>query len=163
MLPHPPHPLQKLAIFAITMKDLQLFNAQTDDELSLSFADAGIHAGFPSPAQDYIESGIDLNKELVRHKAATFYGRVVGDSMTDAGIDEGDIIVIDKSLDPADGDLVVCYIDGEFALKFLHIDNDQLLLLPANKAYAPIPVTNPDDFRVWGVVTYTIKKRNHRI
>ena len=79
------------------MKDVDIFKAESGQEANLQFASGGIHAGFPSPAQDYIEDGIDLNKELIRHKASTFYGRVVGDSMTEAGIDEGDIIVIDPS------------------------------------------------------------------
>lgn len=146
-----------------SMKDVDIFKAESGQEANLQFASGGIHAGFPSPAQDYIEDGIDLNKELIRHKASTFYGRVVGDSMTEAGIDEGDIIVIDKSLNAAEGDLVVCYIDGEFALKFLRVENGKLLLCAGNKSYAPIEVTNGDDFRVWGVVTYTIKKRNNRV
>lgn len=145
------------------MKELDIFKAQTDTELNLSFADGGIHAGFPSPAQDYIDGGIDLNKELIRHKASTFYGRVVGDSMAEAGIDEGDIIVIDKSIDAHDGDLVVCYVDGEFAIKFLKVINGQIRLIAGNKAYAPIDIAPGDDFRVWGVVTYTIKKRNKRV
>lgn len=79
----------------------------------------GIHAGFPSPAQDYMSGIIDLNKELVKHPEATFYGRVVGDSMIDAGINEGDVLVIDKSLEPSEGDMCVCFVDGEFALKFV--------------------------------------------
>ncbi|MBO4468745.1 MAG: translesion error-prone DNA polymerase V autoproteolytic subunit [Bacteroidales bacterium] len=79
----------------------------------------GIHAGFPSPAQDYMSGVIDLNKELVKHPEATFYGRVVGDSMIDAGINEGDVLVIDKSVEPSEGDMCVCFVDGEFALKFV--------------------------------------------
>ena len=144
------------------MAEVDIFNIDDDSKLRLQFADGGIHAGFPSPAQDYIESGIDLNKELVRHKASTFYGRVVGDSMTEAGIEEGDIIVIDKSLDARDGDLVVCYLDGEFAIKYLHIDGGDVVLVAGNKAYAPIRLSQSDDFRVWGVVTYIIKKMNTR-
>lgn len=145
------------------MKNIDILSAETDSELSLDFADAGIHAGFPSPAQDYMETGLDLNKALIRHKASTFYGRVVGDSMRDAGIDEGDIIVIDKSLVAHNGDLVVCYVDGEFAIKYLKMEDGKLMLYPANNKYAPIEVTNAEGFRVWGVVTYTIKKRNSRI
>lgn len=145
------------------MKSLDILTAETESELDLDFADAGIHAGFPSPAQDYMETGLDLNKALIRHKASTFYGRVVGDSMRDAGIDEGDIIVIDKSLEASNGDLVVCFVDGEFAIKFLRMENGKLLLCPANDKYAPIEVTNAEGFRVWGVVTYTIKKRNSRV
>lgn len=145
------------------MKELDIFLADTESELQLSYADGGIHAGFPSPAQDYIESGIDLNRELVRHKASTFYGRVVGNSMVDAGIDEGDILVIDKSLEAQDGDLVVCYVEGEFAIKFLSVENGKVLLKPANPDYPTLEVKSCDDFRVWGVVTYTIKKRNRRV
>lgn len=146
------------------MKEIDIYNAESDTELLLNYADGGIHAGFPSPAQDYIESGIDLNRVLVRHKASTFYGRVVGNSMVDAGIDEGDILVIDKSLNAQDGDLVVCYIDGEFAIKFLkRAEDGRMLLCAANPSYAPIEIAQSDDFRIWGVVTYTIKKRNKRI
>jgi len=87
-----------------------------DNQLAPIVGD-GIHAGFPSPAQDYLESFIDLNKELVRHPVSTFFGKVVGDSMIDAGVEEGDILVIDKSLEPSEGDMAVCFIDGEFALK----------------------------------------------
>ena len=81
--------------------------------------ESGVHAGFPSPAQDYINSFIDLNKELVRHPAATFFARVVGDSMVDADVNEGDVLVVDKSIEPREGDMAVCFIDGEFALKFI--------------------------------------------
>ncbi len=127
-----------------------------------------VHAGFPSPAQDYMNPCIDLNAELVRHPVATYYGRVVGDSMIDAGVEEGDILVIDKSLDPSEGDMAVCFVDGEFTLKRISFKDPStgkkpaarngLWLLPANKSYAPIHVTEVNDFTVWGVVTYLIKK-----
>ena len=92
------------------------------DDVKCGMAQSGIHAGFPSPATDYMTQAIDLNKELVRHPAATFYGRVVGDSMIDAGVDEGDILVIDKSLEPQDGDMAVCFVDGEFTLKQVEVE-----------------------------------------
>ena len=130
-------------------------------------AGEGIHAGFPSPAQDYMSPCIDLNKELVRHPAATFYGRVVGDSMVDAGVDEGDILVIDKSIEATEGDMCVCFVDGEFTLKYLSFRDpssgekckggNAIWLVPANPAYPPIKVSDPS-FSVWGVVTYVIKK-----
>ena len=129
-----------------------------------AMADSGIQAGFPSPAQDYMNPCIDLNKELVRHPAATFYGRVVGDSMIDAGVEEGDILVIDKSLEAVDGDMAVCFVDGEFTLKFISTADpetgrkDGLWLVPANPAYKPIKVRDFSDFIVWGIVTYIIKK-----
>ena len=121
-------------------------------------AQDGIHAGFPSPATDYMTQAIDLNRELVRHPAATFYGRVVGDSMIDAGVEEGDILVIDRSLDPRDGDMAVCFIDGEFTLKYLKFREDGMTLVPANDRYPSIEVTGDTDFKMWGVVTYVIKK-----
>ena len=101
---------------------------------------------------------IDLNKELVRHPAATFYGRVSGDSMIDAGVEEGDILVIDKSLEARDGDMAVCFIDGEFALKYIKFREGGLSLLPANDKYPAIEVSEGSDFIMWGVVTYVIKK-----
>lgn len=121
-------------------------------------AQDGIHAGFPSPAADYMTQAIDLNRELVRHPAATFYGRVVGDSMIDAGVEEGDILVIDRSLDPRDGDMAVCFIDGEFTLKYLKFKENGMLLVPANDKYPSIEVDEGTDFKMWGVVTYVIKK-----
>lgn len=121
-------------------------------------AQDGIHAGFPSPATDYMTQAIDLNKELVKHPAATFYGRVVGDSMIDAGVDEGDILVIDRSLTARDGDMAVCFVDGEFTLKYLRMKDNDLILVPANPNYPQIHITEGVEFRMWGVVTYIIKK-----
>ncbi len=121
-------------------------------------AQEGIHAGFPSPATDYMTQAIDLNKELVKHPAATFYGRVVGDSMIDAGVEEGDILVIDRALDPRDGDMAVCFVDGEFTLKHLKFREGGLALVPANEKYPVIEVGEGSDFVMWGVVTYVIKK-----
>jgi DNA polymerase V len=121
-------------------------------------AQSGIHAGFPSPATDYMTQAIDLNKELVRHPAATFYGRVVGDSMIDAGVEEGDILVIDKSLEAREGDMAVCFVDGEFTLKHLHFHEGGLTLRPANSNYPEIEVCEGVEFMMWGVVTYVIKR-----
>lgn len=138
---------------------IEIFKAETDIELALPIADEGIKAGFPSPAQDFMDLAIDLNKELVKHPAATFYGRVKGDSMVDAGIYDGDILIIDKSLDPRDGDMAVCYIDGEFTIKHIKIEKDVIWLIPANEKYQPIKVTEDNDFLIWGIVTYSIKKQ----
>ena len=127
-------------------------------EVLPGMAQSAIHAGFPSPATDYMTQAIDLNRELVKHPAATFYGRVVGDSMIDAGVEEGDILVIDKALDPQDGDMAVCFVDGEFTLKYLKMRDDRLSLVPANDRYPVIEVGEGTDFKMWGVVTYVIKK-----
>ena len=128
-----------------------------EDQLP-GLAQSGIHAGFPSPATDYMTQAIDLNRELVKHPAATFYGRVVGDSMIDAGVEEGDILVIDRALDPKDGDMAVCYVDGEFCIKYISRRQDGIWLLPGNSKYKPIHLAEGNEFLVWGVVTYVIKK-----
>lgn len=139
---------------------LHIYSADTSTLLDLSFVDGGIKAGFPSPAQDYLTECIDLNKELIRRKETTFLARVSGNSLIEAGICDGDIVVIDKSLDAKNGDFVVAFIDGEFTLKEFHHDekNNCAWLIPHNKDFAPIKVTKENDFMVWGVLTYTIKQ-----
>lgn len=143
---------------------LEIYQSNTRSSQELPFADQGIRAGFPSPAQDCMQESIDLNKELVRHPATTFYARVVGDSMTDAGISDGDLLVIDKGLSPQNNDIVVAFIDGEFTLKRIELDktNQCLWLMPANDRYKPIKVTEDNDFIIWGVVTYSIRKQLNR-
>lgn len=143
---------------------LILYSADLSSELELLFADQGIRAGFPSPAQDYMSDSIDLNQELIRHPATTFYARAVGDSMKVCGIDDGDLLVIDKAIDPQEGDIVVAYIDGEFTLKKVKLEPDGscLWLIPANDEYPPIKVTDENDFIIWGVLTYNIKRQLHR-
>ncbi|MDE6197874.1 MAG: translesion error-prone DNA polymerase V autoproteolytic subunit [Muribaculaceae bacterium] len=136
---------------------LELFRPDTSSSVELPYADGGIQAGFPSPAQDYINEYIDLNREIVRHPASTFYGRVSGDSMIDEGIEEGDILVIDRSLEPDDGDLAVCCLDGEFTLKRIKLSAGTVWLIPSNETFDPILVTPDHRFEVWGVVTHTIK------
>lgn len=138
-------------------KHIDFYSALTAVELELPFVANGISAGFPSPADDFIDTGIDLNKELIRHPSATFYGRVKGDSMKDMGIHNGDILVIDKSLEPADGKVAVCYIDGEFTVKKIKIEHDCCWLIPANKSYSPIQVTQENEFLIWGIVINVIK------
>lgn len=140
-------------------KNLEIYKADTDTQLVLPIADGGIKAGFPSPAQDFMYLSIDLNKELVKHPSSTFYGRVSGDSMIDAGIYDGDILIIDKSLEPKDGDMAVCFIDGEFTIKYIKIEEKVIWLVPANANYKPIKVTEDNDFLIWGIVTYSIKKQ----
>lgn len=143
-------------------KLIEIHKIDISTTLPLKFADEGIRAGFPSPAQDYLEQAIDLNKELIRHPASTFYGRVVGDSMRDEGIEEGDILVIDKSLELMDGDLAVCCLDGDFTLKRVKIEKDVIWLVPSNPDYQPIMVTKYDEFTTWGIVTYTIKEEQKK-
>lgn len=147
-----------------TQINLEIFKADTTTLLPLPYADGGIRAGFPSPAQDYMDQVIDLNKELVRNPSTTFYGRVCGDSMKDAGLDEGDILVIDKSRELEDGEMAVCYIDGEFTVKYVEIDTKRKIvwLVPANPDYPNIEVTPDNDFLIWGIVTYVIKDKRKK-
>ena len=137
---------------------LEVSSAASTSSQPLPMAEGGISAGFPSPAEDFMEAALDLNRELVHNPASTFYARVRGVSMVDDGIDDGDLLVIDKSVEPYDGCLAVCFIDGEFTLKRFEDRGDYGLLVPANKAYRPIRVTADNQFTVWGVVRYIIKK-----
>ncbi|UZJ38898.1 LexA family protein [Prosthecochloris sp.] len=139
-------------------RSIDFYSADVGLELELPFALSEISAGFPSPADDHLELKLDLNKALIRHPSATFYGRVKGDSMIEAGIGEGDILVIDKSLDPKEGDIAVCFLDGEFTVKRIGKQDGGLCLMPANEKFKPILVTGDSDFLVWGVVTYVIHK-----
>jgi len=119
---------------------------------------AVVHAGFPSPAEDFMDVALDLNKELVHNPSSTFFARVKGVSMIDDGIGDGDMLIIDKSVEPYDGCLAVCFVDGEFTLKRYRNMGDYALLIPANKDYKPIRVDADNQFAVWGVVKYLIKK-----
>ena len=118
----------------------------------------GISAGFPSPADDFKEVRISLDKELVKNKEATFYAKVSGESMVGAGLDDGDLLVIDRSLDPESGKIAVCFIDGEFTVKRIKKVGDRLYLMPENKKYKRIEIKEENELIIWGVVEYVIKK-----
>lgn len=142
------------------MSYIKIIDSEFEQACELPFANA-IKAGFPSPAEGYSNDSIDFNRDLIRHPEATFYGRVYGDSMIDAGICDGDIAVIDRSVEPADGDIVVAYVNNEFTIKYLdlsHLQNGYVELRPANESFSPIRISSVDDFKVWGVVVWTIKK-----
>ena len=137
--------------------EIELYQSDITKKIPLPFIEEGIQAGFPSPAQGFINETIDLNDELIDHPAATFYGKVTGDSMSEEGIKHGDIIIIDRSLEPRNKDLAVCCIDGSFTLKRIKIEADKIWLIPSNSQYTPILVTAENRFDIWGVVTYVIK------
>lgn len=142
------------------MKELEIYSSDYSTVIDLPYADGGVRAGFPSPAQDYLDKSLDLNRELIDHPAATFYARVVGLSMIRAGIDEGDILVIDRSLEAQHNDIVVAFVNGEFTMKYLDLsqkNQNRILLRPANDDFPPIEISPYDDFTVWGVVTKVIK------
>lgn len=127
------------------------------EPFSVSTLGEAVPAGFPSPAQDYVDEGIDLNRELIRHPASTFCARVAGDSMRDCGIDDGDLLIIDKALTPKEGSVAVCFVDGEFTLKRISIRADGIWLEPANPHYPALHVTDGSNFQVWGIVSYVVK------
>jgi DNA polymerase V len=115
-----------------------------------------VSAGFPSPAEDYLEGKLDLNKHLIKHPSATFFVKVTGDSMIDVGIHEGDMLIVDRALEPHDGSIVIAVIDGELTVKRLRKKADELLLVAENKNYQPITVHEETSFEIWGVVTNVI-------
>ena len=135
---------------------IELLKGDFAHRLALALAPT-IKAGFPSPADDYLPDSLDL----IKNPEATFYGRVSGDSMIEAGICDSDIAVIDRSLQPVDGDVIVAFVNGEFTIKYLdlkHKEEGYIELRPANANYQPIRIDADDNFRVWGVVVWTIKQ-----
>lgn len=137
---------------------LEFYTISTDTPLALLYIQQGISAGFPSPALDYLDATIDLNRELIKKPSSTFYARVKGVSMKDAGIDDGDLMIIDRSVPPTDGRIAVCFIDGEFTVKRIKMESDCLWLMPENIDYKPIKVTEENQFLIWGTVIYLIKE-----
>lgn len=117
-----------------------------------------ISAGFPSPADDYIETALDLNTYLIRNPPATFMVKVSGDSMTGAGIHDGDILVVDRSEEPSHGKIVVAVLDGELTVKRLLMKDGRILLAPENPRYQTITVAAEQDLHVWGVVSGVVRR-----
>jgi len=125
---------------------------------AVPFVLSRLHAGFPSPADDYAENGLSLDSLVIQHPEATFYIRVSGDSMQDAGISEGNILVVDRAVPALHNAIIVALLDGEFTVKRLHLAGDAITLMPANQRYQPIHITDEMDFQVWGVITYCLRK-----
>jgi DNA polymerase V len=139
-------------------KTLNFYIPKADNGIGQWLAEEGISAGFPSPADDFKEIRISLDKELVKNKEATFYARVDGDSMIGAGLEDGDLLVIDRSLNPENGKIAVCLIDGDFTVKRIKKEKNKLYLMPENKKYKPIELKEENELIIWGVVEYVIKK-----
>ena len=139
-------------------KILNFFVPKADNGIGQWLAQEGISAGFPSPADDFKETRISLDRELVKNKEATFYARVDGDSMIGAGLEDGDLLVIDRSLDPENGKIAICLVDGEFTVKRIKKEKNKLYLMPENKKYKPIELKEENELIIWGVVEYVIKK-----
>lgn len=136
---------------------LDFYTPVFSTELELPYVDVGISAGFPSPADDFIELTIDLNRELIKHKDSTFFAKVKGNSMKNAGIFDGDLLIIDKSLEPQDGKIAICQIDGDFTVKRIKKENGVVWLIAENEDYKPIKVTEENELMIWGIVIHSIK------
>lgn len=134
------------------------FFTPSHGKLEAILINAGISAGFPSPAGDFKQERISLDKELIKNKEATFFARVSGESMVNAGLEDGDLIVIDRSLEPTNNKIAVCFIDGEFTVKRLQVKKNKIWLKPENTNYKAIEVKENNELIIWGIVTNVIKK-----
>lgn len=137
---------------------ITFFHPNREIKKTLHLANEGISAGFPSPADDFKELRISIDQEVVKNEEATFYARVSGQSMQGAGLDDGDLLVIDRSLEPQNNKIAICFIDGEFTVKRLKVEKDCVYLMPENPDYPPIKVTEENELIIWGVVTYVVKQ-----
>ena len=142
----------------VNTKKLTFFKPESNNEIKLPYINHGVSAGFPSPAMDFMESSIDLNQVLVENPTATFYVQVEGNSMIDAGIHDKDLLVVDRSLEPRNNKIAICLLDGEFTVKRIRLENNELFLMPENPNYQPIKITEENQLIIWGIVTYVIKK-----
>ncbi|WP_313806693.1 translesion error-prone DNA polymerase V autoproteolytic subunit [Flavobacterium sp.] len=136
---------------------ISVFQPDESNSSEVPFVSSGIKAGFPSPAADFDGTKISLDAIVVKHKEATFYARASGNSMVNAGIADGDILVIDRSLEPTHNKIAVCFIDGEFTVKRIQIEKDCVYLIPENNDYEPIKVTEDNELLIWGIVTHVLK------
>ena len=140
------------------VKNIEIYFPERSELIKRPIVNEDIAAGFPSPAEDFKEVRISLDKELVKNEDATFYARVRGNSMIGANIEDGDLLVIDRSIESRNDKIAVCMIDGEFTIKRLKVEEKHVFLIPENDTYEPIKVTEENEFIVWGIVTYVIKK-----
>jgi DNA polymerase V len=134
----------------------KIYKIDIDSELEIPLYLSKIKAGFPSPADDYIDKTLDLNKFLIKHPSASFFVRVSGDSMVNAGIINNDIVIVDKSLEPKNNDVVIASIDGELTLKRFSRKGNKYYLVAANENFSPVEINGDREFEIWGVVTYVI-------
>lgn len=141
------------------MDQLEIKLIEDSEFPQIPFFEEHIQAGFPSPAQGLYGDSIDLNRELISNPSSSFCALVTGESMRDADIFPGDYLIIDRSLQPSNGDIAVCFIDGEFTVKRLSLRNGKLFLVPANDEYPEFEVSEDNNFIVWGIVTYVIHKK----
>lgn len=139
------------------IEKLEFFKPNLESDIRIPLIQDVVSAGFPSPAADFLETFIDLNKELCKNPLATFYVKVKGNSMIDAGIHDKDLLIVDRSLEPRNNKIAICFIDGEFTVKRIRLENKNLFLMPENSNYQPIKITEENQLIIWGIVTYVIK------
>lgn len=142
----------------IQSESLTFFSPKTSKSEGAIFFDTGISAGFPSPADDFKETRISLDEELIQNKEATFFAKVSGQSMIGAGLDDNDLLVIDRSIEPTNNKIAVCFLDGEFTVKRLRVEGENVWLKPENPNYPIIKITAENNFVIWGIVTNVIKR-----
>ena len=135
-----------------------IYKADITSSQPLPFFSSAVRAGFPSPADDAIEKKLDLNELMIEHPAATFFVRVEGSSMEGAAIADGDILVVERSLAPTHGKIVIAVLNGELTVKRLKMEGESVFLIAENPKFPEIAITPETDFRVWGVVTYVVHK-----
>ncbi len=140
------------------IKNTDFFSPELNTKTALPFFLSEVAAGFPSPADDYIDKKMDLNEHLINHPAATFFVRAYGDSMRDANIKSGDILIVDRALDAINSSIVIAVYNGELTVKRLKQTGEKLFLMPENEDYPALEVTEETSFEIWGVVTYIIHK-----
>ena len=136
----------------------KIYSSLIKNENKIAFYNSSIPAGFPSPAEDHIDIPLDLNEHLIRHPAATFYVYAKGNSMQNSGIYDGDLLIVDRAVEPKLKNIVIAVIDGEFTVKRISKIKNKIYLLPDNKEYRPIEIKDSSNFQIWGVVIYTIHK-----
>lgn len=141
-----------------TSKNLVFFNPKPSSFEGAILLDTGISAGFPIPAEDFEETRVSLDEELVKNKSTTFFAKVKGQSMIGAGLNHDDLLVIDRSLSPENNKIAVCFLDGDFTVKRLRVEGKEVWLQPENPDYPIIKITEENDFIIWGIVTNVIKK-----
>lgn len=142
----------------VALTERRFFTLAKTDEMQIIHIDGAVCAGFPSPADDYFESRIDLKKELIKNPDATFVVRVQGDSMTGDGIGDGDVLIVDRSVKPRHNLVAVCYLNNAFTVKRLEMRGLRIRLLASNPDFPPIEIQEGDELTIWGIVTYVIKQ-----
>ena len=139
----------------LKLKD-EIYKAHKGPTLTLDLYSNPVSAGFPSPAEDHLDSSLDLNEYLIKHPSATFYIYAKGHSMNDVGIYDGDVMIVDRALEAKSKDIIIAVINGEFTVKRIYIKNNSIYLVPENKTFKSILIEDDMDFQIWGVVTHTI-------